>query len=74
MTNKTDAVSDLLAACTVARLKGDDFPAIWASILKRNPLVLGYPVQHTDNNGPYLAIRLITGQALIFGSVGFSIR
>lgn len=74
MPNKTDGVSDLLATCTAARLNGGDFPTIWGNILKKHPLVIGDPIQHADSNGPYLAIPLITGQKLVFGSLGFSVR
>ena len=74
MPSKINAVSDLLASCAAARLNGEDFPAIWANILEKSPLVLGHPIQHADGNGPYLAIPLVTGQRLIFGPIGFSIR
>jgi hypothetical protein len=70
----TDSVTDLLATCVAARLSGKDFPTIWNDILKRHALVIGGPVQHTDEREPYLAIQLLTGQQLLLGSVGFSIR
>jgi hypothetical protein len=73
MPHKTDDVSDLLVTCTVARLNGEDFPTIWINILKMHPLVMGDPVQHTDRIGPYLAVPLVTGQRLKFGSLGFSV-
>ena len=70
----TDSATDLLATCVAARLSDDDFPTIWTNISKRHALVIGPPVQHVDEAEPYLAIPLLTGQKLLFSSVGFSIR
>ncbi len=50
--------------------KGNDFPTIWNSLLKRHPLVEGIPQQRFEGNRSFLDIRLITGERLVFESEG----
>ena len=70
----TDSVTELLVKCVAARRSGKYFSTIWTEILKRHALATGYSVQHIDETEPYLAVPLLTGQKLLFNSVGFSIR
>lgn len=73
-TQLDDPTSKLLRACTNARRNGADFPSIWHEFLNKNPLVAGPPIQHIDQSGPILEIQLITGQRIVYGAQGFSIR
>ena len=59
--------NDLLIRCNAAAHLGADFPAVWKSILRGHPLVVGSPVQTvTDDMRSHLEIRLINGQRLIY--------
>jgi hypothetical protein len=74
MTDIVEEAGELLEACNAARRSSTDFPTIWNEILKNNPIVAGSPVQHMDESGPILVIQLTTGQRIVFGAQGFSIR
>jgi hypothetical protein len=60
----------LARLCTDAVRKGNDFPTIWDTLLKRHPLVVGIPRQRFEGNRRFLEIRLITGERLVFESEG----
>ncbi len=57
---------DLAQRCTELLRKGNDFPAVWNTVLKSNPLVDGSPHSKIEGTRPVLEIRLITGERLIF--------
>ena len=59
---------DLLVKCVASINSGDDFPTVWATMLKRDPLVLGPPVSTIKDGRACLEIFLITGQRLVFYS------
>ena len=59
---------DLALMCTELVRKGNDFPAVWTTVLKRHPLVNGIPESKLQGNRPTLEIRLITGERLVFDS------
>ena len=61
--------TDLARLCTDAVRKGNDFPTIWNTLLKKHPLVDGIPQQRLEKNQS-LDIRLITGERLVFESEG----
>lgn len=61
-----ESAKDLARRCTEALRKGDDFPTVWQTLLKRHPLVEGIPRQRLDGNRSLLEIRLITGERLVF--------
>jgi hypothetical protein len=64
-----ETANDLLIRCNAAARRGADFPAVWKSILRGHPLVVGSPVQTvTDDMRSQLEIRLINGQRLIYDS------
>jgi len=65
-----ERASDLARLCTDAVRKGNDFPTIWNTLLKRHPLVEGIPRQRLEGNRSFLDIRLITGERLVFESEG----
>jgi hypothetical protein len=48
--------------------KGEDFPTVWAAVLKRHPLVDGIPESKLEGTRPVLEIKLITGERLVFDS------
>lgn len=71
---RSERAEDLLARCTAERQRGEDFPTIWNSMLRRHPLVLdGLPVQVTTDSGPMLKIQLANGQSLCFQNGAFSL-
>jgi hypothetical protein len=64
-----ETANDLLIRCTAAAHGGADFLAVWNSILKGHPLVVGAPVQTvTDEMRQQLEVRLINGQRIIYDS------
>ena len=67
---------DLAALCTELVRKGEDFSAVWATVLKRNPLVDGIPESKFEGTRPVLEIRLVTGERLLFDGDAkkFSVR
>jgi len=65
-----EKANDLARLCTDAVRKGNDFPTIWNTLLKKHPLVEGIPRQRLERNRSVLDIRLITGERLVFESEG----
>jgi hypothetical protein len=65
-----ERADDLARLCTDAVRKGNDFPTIWDTLLKRHPLVVGIPRQRFEGNRSFLEIRLIAGERLVFESEG----
>jgi hypothetical protein len=65
---KRETARDLLGKCVASIRSGDDFPTVWATILKRDPLVLGPPVSTIKDGRARLEVFLVTGQRLVFDS------
>jgi hypothetical protein len=61
-----ERAQDLAALCTELVRKGNDFPTVWATVLKGNALVDGIPQSKHEGERPVLEIRLITGERLVF--------
>jgi hypothetical protein len=61
-----ERANDLARLCTDVMRKGEDFPTVWQTLLKSNPLVEGIPRQRLEGNRSLLEIRLITGERLLF--------
>jgi hypothetical protein len=61
-----EEASDLARLCTDIMRKGEDFPTVWLTVLKSNPLVDGIPRQRLEGNRSLLEIRLLTGERLLF--------
>jgi hypothetical protein len=59
---------DLVALCTELVRKGEDFPTVWATVLKSHPLVNGVPESKLEGKRHVLEIRFITGELLVFDS------
>ena len=57
---------DLAHQCTELMRKGNDFPTVWTTVLKVNPLVNGIPESRYEGTRSVLVIRLITGDRLVF--------
>jgi hypothetical protein len=57
---------DLAQECTKLVRRGNDFPNIWTTMLKRHPLVDGIPQSKIVGGRAVLEIRLITGERLLF--------
>jgi len=57
---------DLAVMCTELMRKGNDFPTVWATVLKGNALVDGIPQSKHERTRPLLEIRLINGERLVF--------
>ena len=72
--SRFEKAAALHAQCAAAYAAGKDFPTVYTEIIQGNPLVIGMPVQGTDNHGPTLRIKLANGQSLVFHSGGFSLR
>jgi hypothetical protein len=60
--------ANLVERCIAARNDGADFPTVWLTVLRLDPLVRGVPTQTTDDGRVQLEIRLLTGQRFIFDS------
>ena len=69
-----DAVAQLAERCNAARLAGANFPTVWNTILKKNRLVLGIPIQALQDGKPVLKIRLTNKQHLVHGPTGYAIE
>jgi hypothetical protein len=69
-----DAVAQLAERCNAARLAGADFPTVWNTILKKNRLVLGIPIQALQDGRPVLKIRLTTRQHIVHGPSGYALE
>jgi hypothetical protein len=59
---------DLAQFCTEMVRQGEDFPTVWASVLKSHALVNGLPESKLEGKRPVLEIKLITGERLVFDS------
>ncbi len=66
----------LAEQCTQAARDGADFPTIWETLLRRNELVVGPPVQSFEDERPHLDVRLSNGLCLRYssGSNDFSLH
>ena len=60
--------SDLLRKCLAARTEGADFPTVWQTVLRGDPLVAGIPRQTITEDRAQLEIPLVTGHQLIYDS------
>ena len=71
-----NAASKLAELCTQAARDGIEFPVIWDTILRKNGLVIGPPVQTFEDGRPHLEIRLSNGYWLRYCSQSndFSLR
>jgi len=56
----------LAEVCAELVRKGTDFQTIWTTLLKGHSLVSGNPESRLEGNRPVLAVRLITGEFLVF--------
>ena len=56
---------DLALRCTELVRAGNEFPTVWATVLKNNPLVNGIPQSQYEGDRPVLVIRLFTGERLV---------
>jgi len=65
---------ELAQLCTELVRKGNDFPTVWATMLKSHPLVNGIPKSKLESKRPVLEIHLITGEILVFDSDGKKFR
>jgi hypothetical protein len=64
-----ETANDLVLKCAAAAQDGADFPAVWESILRRNPFVVSLPLQtFSDDEGPQIEVRLLSGQRIVYGS------
>jgi hypothetical protein len=61
-----ERADDLAQLCTELVRKGNDFPTVWKTVLKGNPLINGPPLSPMEGPRPVLEIRLITGERLVF--------
>ena len=68
------AVDRLVQRCSAARSSGTDFPTVWNTILKKNRLVAGNPVQAMEDGKPILKVLLASNQYLVCGRDGFCVR
>ena len=67
---------DLALLCTELVRKGNDFPIVWSTVLKGNPLVDDIPHSTLEGKRPLLEIKLVTGERLVFDgdSKKFSVK
>ncbi len=63
----------LLHACQRAHRDRTDFPTIWHTILRPNPLVIGLPGHEVVDGEAHIVIGLSTGQKLVSRRSGFSL-
>jgi hypothetical protein len=68
------AADRLVQRCSAARSSGADFPTVWNTILKKNRLVAGNPVQAIEDGKPVLKVLLASNQYLVCGRDGFCVR
>jgi len=71
-----ERAQNLAESCTELVRKGNDFPTVWATVLKSHPLVNGVPESRFAVDRGVLVIRLITGERLLFDgeSKQFSVK
>jgi hypothetical protein len=72
--SRFEEAADLHKQCSAAYAAGKDFPTIYAETIRGNPVVVGMPVQGSNKHGPFLQIKLASGQQLVFHAGGFSLR
>ena len=61
-------LAELVERCIAARNGGADFPTVWQTVLRLDPLVLGVPMQMISDGHVRLEIQLFPGQVLIYDS------
>jgi len=61
-----ESASDLARHCTDLIRKGNHFPTVWSTLLRRHILVEGIPRERLERNRSLLNIPLITGEQLVF--------
>lgn len=61
-----ERANDLARQCTELVRKGNDFPAVWATLLKSHALVDGTARQRLECTRSLLDIPLITGEQLVY--------
>jgi hypothetical protein len=61
-----ERASDLARECTELVRKGNGFPIVWSTVLKRYTLVEGIPRERIERNRSILHIPLVTGEQLLF--------
>jgi hypothetical protein len=61
-----ERADDLAQLCTELMRKGNDFPTVWKTVLKGNPLIDGLPLSRMEGPRSVLEIWLITGERLVF--------
>ena len=59
---------ELFKKCACACREGADFPTVWHTLLKGNPLVAGIPRQRLDGPRALLEVPLISGYCLVYDS------
>lgn len=57
--------NDLVQKCNEAMRLGVDFPTLWHAIIRRDPNVMGPPIQRLDGRRAYLEIALLRGDWLV---------
>lgn len=68
-----DRPDQLLAACESARSQGKDFPTVWRTILRPNPLVTGLPGHEIEHGEARIVVHLITGQKISAAIGGYTL-
>lgn len=69
------AIADqLVAACEKARAAGVDFPTVWRTILRPNPLVIGLPNHEISKGEAQIVVSLRTGQKICSAVTGYTLR
>lgn len=58
--------TSLVQRCIDANGQGADFPTVWHTVLKADPLVKGIPRQRMVGTRTLLEIPLVTGQSLLY--------
>jgi hypothetical protein len=58
--------NDLVLRCAEAARDGGDFQTVWDTVLRKNALVVGPPIQTFDHELPQFEIQLINGQRLVY--------
>jgi hypothetical protein len=58
--------TELVERCKQARLRGDDFPTVWHTVLKGSALVAGIPRQRFEGSRSLLDVPLVTGHCVVY--------
>ena len=56
---------DLVRKCNDALRVGVDFPTLWHTIIRSDPMVLGPPVLRLEDDHAYLEVALLSGGWLV---------